>query len=177
MKVLPLIQNSGFALLAISATLIAASPSPAGAAMMTYNFTGTVTELYGNGTPLQELRGTRLGDSIFGTFSFDDQVPEIFPNEIPLTSFQSNISPSLLAFSAGTFNTLTGNITLPRPNLTGAPIFLAFSTNQGKFGFSARNTAIIGTYNAVKIPETTSILGLGILAGFGIVGIQRKRLK
>ncbi len=49
---------------------------------------------FGQGNPIDELRGVRKGNAISGTYSFDDAAKEVTSNELPLTNFLAQIEPN-----------------------------------------------------------------------------------
>ncbi len=163
--------------------LLAGELNPAIAASLTFEFSGTITALFGGGRPLEELRDNSLGDSLTGSYSFDDEVT-IGSNLSPLTDFSVEFAAGevldLDFFQQGTVDLETGAISLPSPSL---PFFapFAFSTVDDSFSFALRNTAIQGTFFAQQvdnndvesIPEPNLIFGF-ITLGMGMKLASRK---
>ncbi len=168
----------------VTGLLLAGELAPVKAATLTFDVTGTITELIGAGQSLDSLRGNNLGDSVSGSYSFDDSVI-IDGNLSPLTEFSvefaSGETASLDFFQQGTINLDTGLIRLPNPSLP-FPIFAGFSAVDNNFGYTLRNTAIIGTFFAQQVtdvesvPEPSLLLGL-LTIGMGNVLISSLRTK
>lgn len=165
-----LVKQLSLTLCSATMLLLASKFNPAVAARLTFDVTGTVTNLTGAGESLESLRGSNLGDTVTGSYSFDDEVT-IAPNLSPLLSFSldflSGEVASLDFFQQGTINLETGAIRLPDPSLD-FPIFAGFSTINNRFAYSVRNTAIEGTFitqPAKSVPESSvifSLLAIGI---------------
>lgn len=166
---------------AATLTLLAAKTAPTQAATISYDYTGTVTGVFVGGVQIpNDSSALNIGDSINGSYSYDDAVlvPDN-PSFSPLTEFSLNtpaFTQTLNNFLGipvnGIVNLTTGNITVG----VNSPVFLpgGFSADQESFVFTLRQVSTVGTFQPVlathsePIPEPSAsvavlVIGAGLL--------------
>ncbi len=171
---------------AIAATLtLLVVRTPAKAATVTYDYTGTVTSVVAGGMQIPNgSSALDIGDPISGSYSYDDAVliPDN-PSFSALTEFSLNtpaFDQTLNNFLGipvnGIIDLTTGNIAVG----VNSPVFLpgGFSAEQGSFLFIQRQVSTIGTFQPVKatpsepVPEPSAS---GALLVIGVVGLLLRR--
>ncbi len=162
----------------VACFLLAGELTPAIGASLTFEFSGTITALFGGGRPQEVLRDNSLGDSLTGSYSFDNEVT-IGNNLSPLTDFSVEFAAGEMRdldfFQQGTVDLETGAIKLPSPSL---PFFapFTFSTVDNRFSFAFRNTSIQGTFFAQQVNnnDVESVPEPNLLLGFITLGMSMK---
>ncbi|WP_066425406.1 hypothetical protein [Anabaena sp. 4-3] len=156
---------------------------PTQAAIFQYHYSGVVTEVYGEGEELPpnfEILGFREGDSISGSYGYDDTVA-LGSNIFPLTEFTlkkgSNVIQSLTNFlgvpGQGTINLNTGEISINGAEGYFVPGYI--SINQDTLWYGVHGVAVRASFNRSSatpihsIPEpsyTLSLIAFGMTTIF-----------
>ncbi|MBD2346423.1 hypothetical protein [Anabaena subtropica] len=156
---------------ATTVVLVASGANTAQAAIFTYDYIGVVTELYGGGwllPPGSNLRGVEVGDTVSGSYSYDDQL--LVPNQrnsAVLIDFTYRLQASDGNTYVETLNNflgvpVNGIVDLNTGNITvgvnsSVPLFGGISSNQGNLFYGVRNTAIVSTFQSVIVSTTQSV--------------------
>ncbi|MBD2499376.1 hypothetical protein [Anabaena azotica] len=166
-----------------TAILVASTSSTAQAAIFTYRYTGVVTQLYGGGQllpPDADLNGTKVGDQVSGSYSYDDSLAAPgYEGFALLTEFTYIRQQSNGEVDVRTLDNLLGQRTNGIINLETGEFFVGVilregdpfirggvSLQQGVLYSSVQNTAVASTFEPLlasapeNVPEYSSTLAL-----------------
>lgn len=185
------------AIAAVTMAVVSSEAHTAQAAVFKYNYTGVVTQLYGGGEllpPDADLRGTKLGDLVSGSYTYDDSVLATgYSNSALLTEFTYRLESSNGETTFYTLNNFLGQATNGIVDLTTGdivvgvnlaynpnPIYGGISSEQGILYYGVRNTAVASTFETFpvftatqSIPEASSTLALLVVGLSGLFSWHR----